>query len=546
VAAKIAVGRTLDEIENMVTRTTKACFEPALDYCVVKIPRWPFDKFASGDRRLSSQMKATGEVMAIDRTFESAFMKAIRGLEVKQKDLRHPRFQGGTGVPPVGSSAVSAETMRRRGAYLPHWREARATYSVTFRLHDSLPEEVWARWKEQRDRILKDKRDGMRLPHAASLALIKLFSENVENYLDAGKGECLLSNPAIGQLVAAALRFFDGERYLLHAFCVMPNHVHAVVEPIGEHALESILHSWKSFTAHEINKALGRKGQLWQPEYFDHIVRSQDEYESQVHYVLENPKRSGLDDWRWVGTGLGRDGQATHARDERATGPMPDEDLEFAVAKPTDERLWAIAEGLRRGWGIERVYELSRVDRWFLEKINVLLEMERRLETIYDHAESPEDMGSIIREAFLLGFPSPTIEAVIGITEEFKRDLRGQRRHKLLQLDASGLEAMARLRHEVQTTPSVDVESLQRLKAAESVRPMTDEEFWEKYDSSDRTFQVRLYCAVEVSRQKIQPVFKMVDTCAGEFESATPYYYGTFETEDDAGPASAPLEGAAR
>jgi len=93
VAAKIAVGKTLDEIENQVTGTTKACFEPALDYVVVKIPRWPFDKFATADRTLFTQMKATGEVMAIDRTFESALMKAIRGLEVKQKDLRHAKFE---------------------------------------------------------------------------------------------------------------------------------------------------------------------------------------------------------------------------------------------------------------------------------------------------------------------------------------------------------------------------------------------------------------------------------------------------------------------
>lgn len=90
VAAKIAVGKTLDQIENQVTGSTRACFEPALDYIVVKIPRWPFDKFASGDRTLFTQMKATGEVMAIDRTFEAALMKAIRGLEVRPKDLNHP------------------------------------------------------------------------------------------------------------------------------------------------------------------------------------------------------------------------------------------------------------------------------------------------------------------------------------------------------------------------------------------------------------------------------------------------------------------------
>lgn len=92
VAAKIALGRTLDEIENQVTRTTKACFEPALDYCVVKMPRWPFDKFPSGDRTLFTQMKATGEVMAIGRTFEEALSKSLRGLEVKQKTLEHPKF----------------------------------------------------------------------------------------------------------------------------------------------------------------------------------------------------------------------------------------------------------------------------------------------------------------------------------------------------------------------------------------------------------------------------------------------------------------------
>ncbi len=87
VAAKIAVGRTLDELMNSVTGQTSAAFEPALDYCVVKIPRWPFDKFRQADRTLGSQMKATGEVMAIDRSFEAALQKAVRSLETDQRDL---------------------------------------------------------------------------------------------------------------------------------------------------------------------------------------------------------------------------------------------------------------------------------------------------------------------------------------------------------------------------------------------------------------------------------------------------------------------------
>jgi len=100
VAAKIAVGRRLDEIPNQVTGKTMASFEPALDYVVVKIPRWPFDKFASADRVIGTQMKATGEVMAIDRSFEAALQKAIRSLEFGKRSLlwEDPRWERGKDI----------------------------------------------------------------------------------------------------------------------------------------------------------------------------------------------------------------------------------------------------------------------------------------------------------------------------------------------------------------------------------------------------------------------------------------------------------------
>jgi carbamoyl-phosphate synthase large subunit len=100
VAAKIAIGRRLDEIPNRVTGKTLVSFEPALDYCVVKIPRWPFDKFASGDRKVGSQMKATGEVMAIDRCFEAALQKAVRSLEFGKRTLlwEDPSWSKGKGL----------------------------------------------------------------------------------------------------------------------------------------------------------------------------------------------------------------------------------------------------------------------------------------------------------------------------------------------------------------------------------------------------------------------------------------------------------------
>jgi len=234
VAAKIATGKTLDEIENAVTKTTKACFEPALDYCVVKIPRWPFDKFGGGDRRLSTQMKATGEVMAIDRTFESALLKAVRGLEVKSKDLRHPHFA---------------------------------------------------------------------------------------------------------------------------------------------------------------------------PEVCD------------------------------------------------------DDTLRRALSTPTDERLWALAEALRRGWSLDEVYKHSRVDRWFLRKILGIVVATENLRMAANGRKRVDETAADIQRAVAVGVPARTIREMLGS------------------------------------------------HAAEHEAALTEAE------------QANVY--------------KMVDTCAGEFESATPYYYSALESEDD-------------
>jgi len=108
VAAKIAIGLHLDEIENRVTGKTLACFEPALDYCVVKIPRWPFDKFKSADRRITTQMKATGEVMALDRKFASALMKAVR-----RSGCLQPTLEGGVRVERNGTGKSACRRHRR-------------------------------------------------------------------------------------------------------------------------------------------------------------------------------------------------------------------------------------------------------------------------------------------------------------------------------------------------------------------------------------------------------------------------------------------------
>jgi REP element-mobilizing transposase RayT len=87
----------------------------------------------------------------------------------------------------------------------------------------------------------------------------------------------------------------------------MPNHVHAVLQPMPGHDLPEILHSWKSYTAKEINQMLGVKGQLWEAEYYDHLIRDERDFEAQIEYVLANPMKAGLREWKWVGVA-----RATH------------------------------------------------------------------------------------------------------------------------------------------------------------------------------------------------------------------------------------------
>ncbi len=107
-------------------------------------------------------------------------------------------------------------------------------------------------------------------------------------------GACILRDAALAGIVRDALLHFDGRRYHLHAWCIMPNHVHAVVTPWGEHTLSEILHSWKSFTAHAINKARGTRGDVWERESFDHLLRSSESLCRFVDYVEQNPVEAGL------------------------------------------------------------------------------------------------------------------------------------------------------------------------------------------------------------------------------------------------------------
>lgn len=130
--------------------------------------------------------------------------------------------------------------------------------------------------------------------------LQKLHSERVEAYLDAGPRECWLRRPDIAQLVSDALHHFNARRYRLHAWCIMPNHIHTLVEPLAGNELPALLHSWKSFTAKAANRLLNRTDEFWQPEYFDHLIRNESDYAHALRYLLANPIAAGMSDWPWV------------------------------------------------------------------------------------------------------------------------------------------------------------------------------------------------------------------------------------------------------
>jgi REP element-mobilizing transposase RayT len=116
----------------------------------------------------------------------------------------------------------------------------------------------------------------------------------IELQLDSCYGECHLRMPVVATMVQTTLLHFDEQRYKLRAWVIMPNHVHVVMEVFDGHPLSEVVHSWKSYTAHSANKMLYREGAFWATEYFDRFIRDADHYAHVVHYIHQNPVKSGL------------------------------------------------------------------------------------------------------------------------------------------------------------------------------------------------------------------------------------------------------------
>ena len=195
-------------------------------------------------------------------------------------------------APAGGTPGVRNNPLQKRGwhtrGYLPHWDPGNRPVHVVLRLHDSLPQHLLAQWEEELHGT-PDATDQRR--------------QRIEAALDQGIGKCWLRQSAVASLVAGALTHFDGQRYQLRAWVIMPNHVHVLITTVAPAALAEIEHSWKSYTAKQANRLLARSGQFWQRECFDRVMRNGHETAETKVYIEANPVVAGLcesiHDWPW-------------------------------------------------------------------------------------------------------------------------------------------------------------------------------------------------------------------------------------------------------
>jgi len=190
------------------------------------------------------------------------------------------------------------------GHHLPHIRQNGCTYFVTFRLADSVPRGRLNQWKQERAKWLiarsVDVRDSdwrakfNKLSFNEKRIFERSFASRLFESLDKGCGACYLRRPEILKKMTDAITYFDQVRFYLGDFVIMPNHVHALMTPINGFELEDVLHSIKSWASNQINRIVGRSGQLWMKDTYDRLTRDGDELIRTQDYIRFNPIKAGL------------------------------------------------------------------------------------------------------------------------------------------------------------------------------------------------------------------------------------------------------------
>ena len=193
---------------------------------------------------------------------------------------------GTVAYPEAGGTPAHPEEIpdvRSRG-YLPHF-ENRAIQFITFRLYDSVPKELIEEWKT----VLAMEND---VEHPTDVA--RQMHKLVDKFEDSGYGQCFLADSRVADMMEQTLKHDDGKKYDLISYCIMPNHVHVLIRVSEGVSLSSILHTWRSYSAHEANKILGRSGDFWMKDYYDRYIRDARHYTAVVQYIKDNPAKAGL------------------------------------------------------------------------------------------------------------------------------------------------------------------------------------------------------------------------------------------------------------
>ena len=183
-----------------------------------------------------------------------------------------------------------------QGRHLPRWEATGAIYHISLHLADSVPTDQRQAWLEERARLKALAEQEKRPLTADEIASLRaVYDERIERYLSSGYGECLLRSSAVAEVLASVIVYGNGTAYALHAWTIMPNHLHVLVGGFSsERPMSEILEIWKRTSAHRINAVCDRKGRVWHQDAYTRIIRDEAEYRRQLSYVWHNPEAAGL------------------------------------------------------------------------------------------------------------------------------------------------------------------------------------------------------------------------------------------------------------
>ena len=187
---------------------------------------------------------------------------------------------------------------------LPHWSQAGVVCFITWRTYDSIPADVVERWRQERFQWLRQnginpRSDDWRcrlqnLTYKLRQEFFVRFSSRWHDELDVGHGQCVLAETSVSNIVAESLLKFDGDRYEITDFVVMPNHVHLLAAFRDDESMLKQCQNWKHFQAVQINRETGSINRFWQQDGFDHLVRSPEQFDHFRKYIADNPRKANL------------------------------------------------------------------------------------------------------------------------------------------------------------------------------------------------------------------------------------------------------------